>query len=390
MFFTGLFNNIFDNIKIPEIRIILPMGISFYTFQAVGYSIDVYKRKTTAEPNFFKFTLFLSFFPQLVAGPIERGENLMPQLFTKKNFDMANIILGLKYMLFGFFKKIVIADRVSVLVDTVYNNPGMFEGLAFLIATIFFAFQIYCDFSGYSEIARGSAKILGIDLMVNFKTPYFSKSIKEFWRRWHISLSSWFKDYIYFPLGGSRHRRPRKYFNMLVVFLVSGLWHGANITFVIWGFIHGAIQILEDIIMGPVNKGLAFLKLEKFFVTQFIKIAATFSIASLSWVFFRANNFSDSIYIIKNIFSLPDKITDAQYIYNTIGKLGLSYFEFLIAVFTLLILSLTDFFSRGSDIHTLLSKKPFIIRAAFYYIITMLVFTLGVFSNASTFIYFQF
>ena len=223
------------------------MGISFYTFQAASYTIDVFYGKYKPERNYFKLSLFIMFFPQLVAGPIERADRLLGQLFTKHKLELENISQGAKLMLMGYFKKIVIADRASVLVDTIYNSPQEYKGLPLVVATLFFTVQIYCDFSGYTDIARGVAKLMGIDLMINFDRPYFSKNIKEFWRRWHISLSSWLRDYIYIPLGGSRCSLIKKYRNIMITFLASGLWHGANWTFVLWGGLHGLYQVIGDL-----------------------------------------------------------------------------------------------------------------------------------------------
>ena len=230
-----------------SLNLLLPVGISFYTFQTLSYCIDVYRGDIKAEKHFGYYATFVSFFPQLVAGPIERPDNLLPQLRKEKEFDYNKAVYGLKLMTVGFFKKIVVADNLAYYVDMVYNDLSYYQGFALVLAAFFFTIQIYCDFSGYSDIAKGSAKLLNIDLMDNFKTPYFSTTIKEFWSRWHISLSSWFKDYVYIPLGGNRCSKLRHYFNLLATFLVSGLWHGANITFVIWGGIHGLLQILEDI-----------------------------------------------------------------------------------------------------------------------------------------------
>ena len=232
---------------IKDFDIVLPMGISFYTFQAASYTIDVFYGKYKPERNYFKLSLFIMFFPQLVAGPIERADRLLGQLFTKHKLELENISQGAKLMLMGYFKKIVIADRASVLVDTIYNSPQEYKGLPLVVATLFFTVQIYCDFSGYTDIARGVAKLMGIDLMINFDRPYFSKNIKEFWRRWHISLSSWLRDYIYIPLGGSRCSLIKKYRNIMITFLASGLWHGANWTFVLWGGLHGLYQVIGDL-----------------------------------------------------------------------------------------------------------------------------------------------
>ena len=247
-----------DNWPIKTLNIILPMGISFYTFQAASYTIDVYRGTIKPERHFGIFALFVMFFPQLVAGPIERSENLLPQFYEKHKFDFERIISGLRIMMWGFFKKIVIADRAATAVNAIYNSAQSYSGLYLVIATVLFAFQIYCDFSGYSDIAKGCARVLGFRLMDNFKNPYLSGSIKEFWRRWHISLSTWFMDYIYIPLGGNRAGKLKKYRNLIVTFLISGLWHGANWTFVLWGGIHGIYQVVGQMTYKS-KKGFAYI-----------------------------------------------------------------------------------------------------------------------------------
>jgi D-alanyl-lipoteichoic acid acyltransferase DltB (MBOAT superfamily) len=230
--------------EVPFFNALLPVGISFYTFQTLSYTIDVYNNKTQAQKHLGVFAVYVSFFPQLVAGPIERSNHLLPQFFEKHEFSYSRVKSGLQKMLWGFYKKIVIADNLAILVDGVYNNIDNYSGIALIVATIFFTFQIYCDFSGYSDIAIGSARVMGFELRENFKRPYFSKSIQEFWQRWHITLSSWFKDYLYIPLGGNRVIKWKWYYNILITFLLSGLWHGANWTFIIWGGLHGSYLIL--------------------------------------------------------------------------------------------------------------------------------------------------
>ncbi|MCL4856946.1 MAG: MBOAT family protein, partial [Flavobacteriales bacterium] len=275
-------------------ELLLPVGISFYTFQTMSYSIDNYNEKIKPERHLGIFALFVTFFPQLVAGPIERASNLLPQFHKKQLFDYDRISNGLGLMLWGLFKKVVIADRLAIVVNEIYNNPNDYNGLTLVVGTIFFAFQIYCDFSGYSDIAIGAARVLGFDLMKNFNYPYFSKSINEFWKRWHISLSTWFRDYVYIPLGGNRRIKWRWYYNLFITFLISGLWHGANWTFIVWGIIHGTILIIETITIkketsnNKFKNGLLMLK--------------TFIIVCLSWVFFRANNIQDAFSILTHIF----------------------------------------------------------------------------------------
>ncbi|MBE7442727.1 MAG: MBOAT family protein [Flavobacteriales bacterium] len=280
--------------ELPLMELLLPVGISFYTFQTMSYSIDNYNEKIKPERHLGIFALFVTFFPQLVAGPIERASNLLPQFHKKQLFDYDRISNGLGLMLWGLFKKVVIADRLAIVVNEIYNNPNDYNGLTLVVGTIFFAFQIYCDFSGYSDIAIGAARVLGFDLMKNFNYPYFSKSINEFWKRWHISLSTWFRDYVYIPLGGNRRIKWRWYYNLFITFLISGLWHGANWTFIVWGIIHGTILIIETITIkketsnNKFKNGLLMLK--------------TFIIVCLSWVFFRANNIQDAFSILTHIF----------------------------------------------------------------------------------------
>lgn len=292
------------NLNIPSFDILLPVGISFYTFQALSYTMDVYRDEIYAERDFFRYALFVSFFPQLVAGPIERSKNLLTQLAEPKKFDFDNAREGLLLMLWGFFLKIVIADRISIFVDTVYTEQHIYGGFYLLVATVLFAFQIYCDFYGYSSIAMGTAKMLGISLMENFNAPYLAESVSEFWRKWHISLTSWFKDYLYIPLGGSRKGKLRKYLNKLIVFLVSGLWHGAQWSFVAWGGINGLYQIIGEILQPARDKAVSLLKLNRnTFSHRMMHIACTFALVDLSWIFFRANRFLDAFNIIKSIFT---------------------------------------------------------------------------------------
>jgi alginate O-acetyltransferase complex protein AlgI len=295
------------NYDAPLLALLLPVGISFYTFQTLSYSIDIYNGKIKQpEKHLGVFALFVSFFPQLVAGPIERASHLLPQFHKKVAFNYDRIASGLSLILWGLFKKIVVADRLSLIVNEVYNSPYEYQGFVLFMATMFFAFQIYCDFSGYSDIAIGAARILGFDLMKNFDTPYFSKSLSEFWKRWHISLSTWFRDYVYIPIGGNRGVKWRWYYNLLITFLLSGLWHGSNWTFIIWGAIHGVVLILEN--QFSLNKGKSKTNL-----ITFLRISVVFTIVCLAWVFFRANSLSDASYIISELFNF------SHYSLNQIG-----------------------------------------------------------------------
>ncbi len=320
--------------KMPTMNILLPVGISFYTFQALSYTMDVYRGSISATRNFGKYALFVSFFPQLVAGPIEKAASLLPQFDTAKKFDYHRIKDGLILMALGFFKKMVIADRLAILVNTVYNNPTEHEGIEIVVATIFFAFQILCDFSGYTDIAIGAAKVLGFDLMKNFNRPYFSKSIPEFWRRWHISLGAWFRDYVYFPLGGSKVKRWKIYRNILIVFITSGLWHGASWNFFIWGFLHGLYYVL-DMLLTPLTQ--FNFKVFPFWKKAF-KMLLTFTLVCFAWIFFRANTLGDAWYLIEHIFVFNPEVI----IGNGIFDMGLDRREFKVALISIVALLLFD------------------------------------------------
>ena len=368
-----------SNYPVRDFDIILPIGISFYTFQAAAYTVDVFKRDTEPQSNFFKFSLFITFFPQLVAGPIERSRKLMPQLFERHNFNIENIEAGCKWLAIGFFKKIVVADRLSILVNRVYNSPEHFSGPAFVIATVFFAFQIYCDFSGYSDIAIGCAKIFGIDLTQNFRQPYISRSVKEFWRRWHITLSSWFRDYLYIPLGGSHGSRAKRHVNLFITFLVSGLWHGANWTFVIWGGLNGLMQIFEDVTGVRKSKILRLLRLDVLF---------TFIAICFTWIFFRANSLSDSLYIVSNLFSGWDM--NRQQAFSLLNNMGLTLFELFVCFGLLVFLWITELIAGVDSLYAKMERHSVVVRFPFYFILIAAIFSLGVFYNAGQFIYFQF
>lgn len=389
--FMSIYNYFNISYPIKDFDIVLPMGISFYTFQATSYTIDIYRKRYKAEKNILKVTLYIMFFPQLVAGPIERADNLLNQLFLNHKFNIYNISMGIKIMLIGYFKKIVIADRIAILVNTVYNSPYDYNGISFIIATIFFAIQLYCDFSGYSDIAIGCAKLFNINLMENFKSPYFSKSIKEFWTRWHISLSTWFKDYLYIPLGGNRKGIIRTYFNLMITFLVSGIWHGANWTFILWGGLNGFYQIIGDLknrFLKSINFNIKNKYINRFF--NIFRILITFSLICFSLIFFRANTVKDAFYIINNLFSDIQNVNNIQYLYNISIQLGLNIFEILMATACIIILFIIEIFEYKQRIYITLNKLPFIIRFIFYYIIIIIILSMGVFSNAGQFIYFQF
>ena len=388
LFFFKYFNflshsvtDLLSSLAIPvnefTLYLMLPVGISFYTFQTLSYVIDVYRGEVKATRHFGKYATFISFFPQLVAGPIERTRNLLPQIEEEHTFDCDKAIAGAKMIAWGFFKKIAIADTIAVYVDLVYEQLPDFQGFALVIATVLFAFQIYCDFSGYSDIAVGVAKLLDIDLMTNFSSPYWASSIKEFWSRWHISLSTWFKDYVYIPLGGNRVKPLRQKLNLMVTFLVSGLWHGANWTFVLWGAIHGLGQVVENLW----TKG----KKKK---RTWYGVLFTFVFVCFAWIFFRANSVSDVGYVLTHMFAgMSQPLT-----YITEGILafrGTGLSNLLTALLCILILLVYDYLDLKKDVWERLGslKKP--VRYAIYFLLLFIVLysrKLGEYE----FVYFQF
>jgi len=387
-FFNGSLRQAFQYLNImyhvPSLKVLLPVGISFYTFQTLSYTIDVYRGDREPERHLGIFALYVSFFPQLVAGPIERSTRLLPQFFEKMEFDYQRVKDGLLLMAWGFFKKVVIADWVAIFVNQVYNNPEFYPGLPSIVATYFFAFQIYCDFSGYSDIAIGAAQVMGYRLMLNFRRPYFSKSISEFWKRWHISLSSWFRDYLYFSLGGNRVKRARMYLNIFIVFLISGLWHGANWTFIVWGGLHGAYLLISRWTMqwrSKLHQILGLVKIPQ--VHRIIKIAITFHLVLFSWIFFRANSISDAFLIIGNLFSAFDVST-------LFSVSGFGRQHFALSIISIAVLVVVELYQRNHNVRLWLSTRPVIIRWAVYYGLIMFILLFGAYDNANEFIYFQF
>ena len=302
--FITAFSFFGKEIKANSLNIILPVGISFYTFQTLSYSIDVYKRKLQPTKDIIAFLAFVSFFPQLVAGPIERATNLLPQFYKKRRFDYLKAVDGMKQILWGLFKKMVIADNCAEYANLIFNNSSDYTGSTLILGALFFTFQIYCDFSGYSDIAIGTSRLFGFDLMRNFNFPYFSRDVAEFWRRWHISLSTWFRDYLYIPLGGSRGGTGMKIRNTFIIFIVSGFWHGANWTFLVWGFLN-ALYIMPSIIFSTNRTNLDIVAKGKFLPSfrDFLSILLTFSLTVFAWIFFRAANLSHAINYIDGIFS---------------------------------------------------------------------------------------
>lgn len=372
--------NIFYNV--PEFRLLLPVGISFYTFQSISYVVDVYKGRVPAEKHLGIYAVYVSFWPQLVAGPIERAVHMLPQYRETHTFDYDRVKSGLIRMGWGFFKKLVIADRLSVYVNTVYNNPDDYGGGAVLLATYFFAFQIYCDFSGYSDIAIGAARVMGYSLMENFRKPYLSHSIDEFWRRWHISLSSWFRDYVYIPLGGNRVSQWRWYTNLMITFLVSGLWHGANWTFVIWGALHGFYLVLGVWTAALRPKFYAAVGLNRFPALENIfQIAVTFHLALLGWIFFRANSLPDALLLIQKMFQFPWTGLPMPTPQGVI--------DLWLAIYLIIGLILYEAVVKADTLEQHLLPKPALTRWAYYVVVALFILWFGVFTS-SHFIYFQF
>ncbi len=365
---------------IPELNLLLPVGISFYTFQAIGYVIDVYKGKSKPVKDFTVFALYVSFFPQLVAGPIERSYHLIPQFLKDFKLDYGKITSGLYLMLWGFFQKLVIADRLAIYVNAVHEDIIRFNWLQLIVASYFFSIQIYCDFAGYSNIAIGSARILGVDLMNNFNRPYFAISIKDFWRRWHISLSTWFRDYLYIPLGGNRVSLSKTYRNIMVVFLLCGLWHGAGWSFIIWGGLHGVLLCINNL-WSNINNSKN--ETDTVFI-RIIKVMATFHMVTFAWIFFRAKGLNEAFLFIKRICSMTMEESGL-----TTGIPGFSQYELYLSLFLIMVLFFTELFQyqKTFDSFVLLQKIYLRWSIAYYLLFSILVF--GVF-NLTTFIYFQF
>lgn len=399
-FFMGSINQVLAKVGVSLLQtgfdIILPVGISFYTFQALGYIIDVYRGDIEPEKNFFRYALFVSFFPQLVAGPIERSKNLLKQVDRVEEIRLWNykrIADGLTLMLWGYFLKMVIADRVAILVDTVYNQYWMYGSIEIILATFLFGVQIYCDFASYSQIAIGAAKVMGFELMENFNAPYLANSVKDFWRRWHISLSSWFKDYLYIPLGGNRCSRIKKYRNLMITFLVSGLWHGANWTFVIWGGLHGIYQIIGDVlrpVKEKLNQKLA-VKTESFSY-KFGQIAITYILVSFTWLFFRAESVTAAFDMIRSMFV---KFNPWVLFDQSLYTLGLNVTEVHILLVALVILILVDGvrFFKAQTIEKFLNEQCLYFRWGIIFFLIFYIFIFGSYGigySAQQFIYFQF
>jgi len=379
--FTNAFTVLGFNFDGHSLNIILPVGISFYTFQTLSYTIDVYRKKLNPTKDIIAFTAFVSFFPQLVAGPIERATNLLPQFYKEREFEYSKAVDGMRQILWGLFKKVVIADNCAVFVNFIFDNSSELSGSSLALGAILFSFQIYCDFSGYSDIAIGTSRLFGFNLKQNFAFPYFSRDIAEFWRRWHISLSTWFRDYLYIPLGGSRGGALNKVRNTLIIFVISGFWHGANWKFIIWGALN-AIYFLPLLLTNKNRVNLEIVAKNRVLpsISECLKMSATFSLVAFAWIFFRAENFSHATSYIEamfsiSLFSIPEILTP---------KITMVYTLLLIPI-----LLVTEWLQRG-ELHGLSIerlRRPE--RWMIYTSVLIMIVTFGKFGE-SEFIYFQF
>ena len=364
---------------VPQLNVLLPVGISFYTFQALGYMLDVYRKELPAEKNLLRYALFVSFFPQLVAGPIERSANLLHQVNEPREWDVRRARDGLCIMLLGFFEKMVVADRAAIYVDAVYNQWYSASGWQIVLATVLFAFQIYGDFGGYSHIAIGAAKVMGYDLMDNFRQPYFAVSVRDFWRRWHISLSTWFRDYLYIPLGGSRVSKPRRALNTLITFTISGLWHGASLNYVVWGMLNGALQVLEGFVPGGGKRK------EERLPVRLARIAVTFVLICCTWFFFRVHALSTGVKMIGRIFghfAAPGVATGFS-----VGQ------AVILGVSIAVLLALDALHESGRKLTDITRRWPFVLWGGLGLVCVLLIVLFGVWGpsyNAQAFIYFVF
>ncbi len=376
---------------LPFLAIALPIGLSFHTFQAMSYTIEVYRRKQRAERNLHIYALYVMFYPQLVAGPIERPQNLLHQFYEHHEFRYSRVTGGLKLMAWGFFKKVVIADRLARMVSRVYDDPWSYQGLPLILATFYFAIQIYCDFSGYSDIAIGAAEVMGFRLMRNFNRPYFARSIADFWGGWHISLSTWFRDYLYICLGGNRVSIPRWYLNLFIVFLVSGLWHGANWTFVAWGALHG-FYMLFGLATGDLRRrwvdSWRLLRWPRLY--HFFQRLVIFALVTFAWIFFRARNGVEAVYIVGHLFSgVGRKLIGHEQLIDSSVLLGEDRASVAIALGFITLLGIIEAAQGKRSIRGEIAQLPAWSRWGIYYALLFTILWFGVF-NKTQFIYFQF
>ncbi len=402
LFFFKYFDFVVDNINVlrssmsldqitPKFDVLLPVGISFYIFQALSYTVDVYRCNVRVEKNFFKYATFVSFFPQLVAGPIERSSNLLVQFDEPHRLSLGAVRNGLLMMMWGYFQKIVIADRAAVVVNQVFNYSSYYNGFELIVGMILFAVQVYGDFAGYSCVAVGAAQIMGFDLMENFHRPYFATSIADFWRRWHISLSTWFRDYLYIPLGGNRKGKTRRYVNIMIVFLCSGLWHGAAWTYVIWGALNGLYQVFGSLLK-PLRQRIiqATGIRSQTFSHRLLQMLLTFILVDISWIFFRANSLGSAVSILRRLFVWNPDV----FINGSLLEMGLDSTQWMVLCAGILILvCISAFQEKRISLISLLQKQQIWFRWIVYLLVIFSVLLLGIYGpefDTSAFIYFQF
>ena len=370
--FADAFSLFGAEMNVHTLKILLPVGISFYTFSALSYSIDVYQRKVEPTRDLLAYLAYVTFFPSILSGPISRAQKQLPQYFKKRVFDYDNAVSACKLMLWGGVLKLCLADRLGIYVDTIYANIAQHNGTTLFLTSILYTIQIYADFAGYSLMAIGSGRLLGIELQNNFIRPYFAKTVTDFWRRWHISLTTWFRDYIYFPLGGNRCSKARWMLNTMIVFTVSGLWHGAAYTFIIWGAMHGACMVIERLVYGDKIKHIS----DKFSITNLLRLMLTFTIVNFAWVFFRVSDLGDVMTIFSKIFTEP-------------GMPFLDTNTLMMAFFAMALVCAYDFIEEKQlNIH-LLSSKNIVVRYLTAVLLIVYILAFGVL-NGGSFIYFQF
>ena len=385
-----VFSHGYGSDLLPEIHLILPLGISFFTLQAMSYIIDTYRGVARPEKHTGMFALFIAFFPHLTAGPIARANHLLPQFYETHSADYERIVTGLQRMAWGFFKKLVIADRLALLVNPVYNDPSSYTGAALILATYAYAFQIYCDFSAYADIAIGAASVMGFQLQENFHQPYYAQSITEFWRRWHISLSNWLRDYIFYPLSRALHRKgmdsksiPGLILPPMLTMLASGLWHGTNWTFLVWGALHGAFMVIS-VLIGMWKNRLRLPFTMPAQITTGLKIFATFNLVSFAWIFFRANTLPDAVYIVSHLF-VNSEISSSLFEIVPGGR-----YEWIIAILALLVMEAIHWMQeRNGGFRTVIRRQPVWLRWSAYYGLVVVIFMFGKF-GATEFIYSRF
>ena len=378
------------NYSVENLSLILPIGLSFHTFQSLSYVIEVYRKNYKAEHHFGIYALYVMFYPQLVAGPIERPGNLIHQFYERHSFEYSRVTNGLKLMAWGFLKKVVIADRVAILVDQVYKDPTQYTGFPLMAAVLFFGIQVYCDFSGYSDIAIGAAQVMGFRLMDNFNRPFHSASVADFWRRWHISLMTWFRDYLYIPLGGNRTGRWRWYFNLFITFALSGLWHGASWGFILWGSLNGLYLIFSNWTQDLRKKGVQWIGLDRLpTFYQGFQVAFTFLLFCFTFILFRAKTLSDALYTMTHFYSGLGSLEGIKISAKSLYSLGLGRYEFIIVIASLGLMECVETVEKQKNMRQMFSGKPVLVRWAIYYAVVFFLIFFGEYDDHA-FIYFQF